>query len=175
MLAEEMANQANTIHRKIESDSEDVSGVIKLTVSEVCAKRFVLPVIRDFKRDYPDVDFKLIAAEEVLNLAGRKADIAIHAVPNALADDEVNRLLNAFPLERPSCRRGYAMVRCALDLGMRAGEIAKLALANIDWPTNIRGLLIGTGSGLAPLYGIIRDALSQGHTGPSICFTAAAT
>ena len=27
-------------------------------------------------------------------------------------------------------------------------------------------LLIGTGSGLAPLYGIIRDALGQGHTGP---------
>jgi NAD(P)H-flavin reductase/ferredoxin len=27
-------------------------------------------------------------------------------------------------------------------------------------------MLIGTGSGLAPLYGIIRDALSQGHTGP---------
>lgn len=27
-------------------------------------------------------------------------------------------------------------------------------------------ILIGTGSGLAPLYGIIRDALSQGHTGP---------
>lgn len=27
-------------------------------------------------------------------------------------------------------------------------------------------LLIGTGSGLAPLYGIVRDALSQGHTGP---------
>ena len=27
-------------------------------------------------------------------------------------------------------------------------------------------LLIGTGSGLAPLYGIIRDALSQGHSGP---------
>ncbi len=26
-------------------------------------------------------------------------------------------------------------------------------------------LLIGTGSGLAPLYGIVRDALSQGHTG----------
>jgi len=27
-------------------------------------------------------------------------------------------------------------------------------------------LLIGTGSGLAPLLGIVRDALSQGHTGP---------
>jgi len=27
-------------------------------------------------------------------------------------------------------------------------------------------LLLGTGSGLAPLYGIVRDALSQGHRGP---------
>jgi integrase/recombinase XerC len=54
-------------------------------------------------------------------------------LPKALTDDEVNRLLNAFPPELPSCRRGYAMVRCALDLGMRVGEIAKLALADIDW------------------------------------------
>ncbi|EIC28854.1 MULTISPECIES: LysR family transcriptional regulator [Methylomicrobium] len=79
-LAEVMANQANAIYRKVESDSEDISGLIKVTVSDVCAKRFVLPVIRDFKRDYPDVDFELIAAEEVLNLAGREADIAIHAL-----------------------------------------------------------------------------------------------
>lgn len=27
-------------------------------------------------------------------------------------------------------------------------------------------LMIGTGSGLAPLYGILRDALGRGHTGP---------
>jgi CDP-4-dehydro-6-deoxyglucose reductase len=27
-------------------------------------------------------------------------------------------------------------------------------------------LLVGTGTGLAPLYGILRDALAQGHTGP---------
>ncbi|MGJ0427718.1 LysR family transcriptional regulator [Methylobacter sp.] len=80
MLAEEMAHKANAIHRKIESDSEDVSGLIKVTVSDVCSKRFVMPVIRDFKRDHPDVDFELIAAEEVLNLAGREADIAIQAI-----------------------------------------------------------------------------------------------
>lgn len=79
-LAEEMEIQANNIHRKIESDSEDISGLIKVTVSDVCAKRFVLPVIRDFKRDHPDVDFELIAAEEVLNLAGREADIAVQAI-----------------------------------------------------------------------------------------------
>ena len=33
-------------------------------------------------------------------------------------------------------------------------------------------LLAGTGTGLAPLYGIVRDALSQAHTGQSGCFTA---
>ncbi|MDP1166043.1 hypothetical protein Q6281_31615, partial [Klebsiella pneumoniae] len=27
-------------------------------------------------------------------------------------------------------------------------------------------ILIGTGSGIAPLHGILRDALRQGHTGP---------
>jgi site-specific recombinase XerD len=55
------------------------------------------------------------------------------SLPKALTDAEVDRLLNAFPPELPSCRRGYAMVRCALDLGLRANEIAKLALADIDW------------------------------------------
>ncbi|BBA36604.1 putative oxygenase [Methylocaldum marinum] len=36
-------------------------------------------------------------------------------------------------------------------------------------------LLIGTGSGLAPLYGIIRDALAQGHTGPIRLFHGSRT
>lgn len=36
-------------------------------------------------------------------------------------------------------------------------------------------LLIGTGTGLAPLYGIVRDALSQGHTGPIWLFHGALT
>ena len=34
-------------------------------------------------------------------------------------------------------------------------------------------LLIGTGTGLAPLYGILRDALQQGHTGPIHLFHGA--
>lgn len=36
-------------------------------------------------------------------------------------------------------------------------------------------LLAGTGTGLAPLYGVIRDALRQGHTGPIHLFHGAAT
>ena len=34
-------------------------------------------------------------------------------------------------------------------------------------------LLIGTGTGLAPLYGIVRDALRSGHRGPNHLFHGA--
>lgn len=55
------------------------------------------------------------------------------SLPRALSPTEIERLLNAFPPHLPSRRRGYAMVRCALDMGLRIGEIAKLELSDIDW------------------------------------------
>ncbi len=53
-------------------------------------------------------------------------------LPRALKPDEVQRLLGAFPNGRWP-RRGYAIVRCALDMGLRAGEIANLSIDDIDW------------------------------------------
>ncbi len=54
------------------------------------------------------------------------------SLPRALKPDEVQRLLGALP---NGCwpRRGYAIVRCALDMGLRAGEIANLLIGDIDW------------------------------------------
>ena len=54
---------------------------------------------------------------------------------------------------------------------LRTGDTVRISQAtgtayytNRGWD---RGLcLLGTGSGLAPLYGIVRDALHQGHVGP---------
>ncbi len=54
------------------------------------------------------------------------------SLPRALGPDEVQRLLGAFPNGRGP-RRGYAIVRCALDMGLRAGEIANLAIDDVDW------------------------------------------
>ena len=54
------------------------------------------------------------------------------SLPRALKPDEVQRLLGAFPSGRWP-RRGYAIVRCALDMGLRAGEIANLSIDDIDW------------------------------------------
>jgi integrase len=54
------------------------------------------------------------------------------SLPRALKPDEVQRLLGALPNGRWP-RRGYAIVRCALDMGLRAGEIANLLIGDIDW------------------------------------------
>ena len=54
------------------------------------------------------------------------------SLPRALKPHEVQRLLGAFPSGRWP-RRGYAIVRCALDMGLRAGEIANLSIDEIDW------------------------------------------
>ncbi|MEO6974813.1 MAG: tyrosine-type recombinase/integrase [Gallionella sp.] len=54
-------------------------------------------------------------------------------LPRALKPGGVDRLLNYFTTSRRWPKRGYAIVRCALDLGLRAGEIAHLMLDDIDW------------------------------------------
>jgi site-specific recombinase XerD len=55
------------------------------------------------------------------------------SLPRALKPDEVERLLNSFTPDLRSPKRGYAIVRCALDLGLRSCEIAHLMLSDIDW------------------------------------------
>ena len=56
------------------------------------------------------------------------------SLPKALSSTEVQRLVDSLGWEGPSARRADAMVRLALDLGLRRGEIARLALEDIDWP-----------------------------------------
>jgi len=55
------------------------------------------------------------------------------SLPHALKPDEVERLLNSFTDDLRWPKRGYAIVRCALDLGLRAGEIAHLMIDDVDW------------------------------------------
>lgn len=55
------------------------------------------------------------------------------SLPRALKSDEVEHLLNSFTADLRSSKRGYAIVRCALDLGLRSCEIAHLMLNDIDW------------------------------------------
>ena len=55
------------------------------------------------------------------------------SLPKTLSSAEVARLEAALGGEGTSARRSDAMVRCALDLGLRRGEVAGLSLDDIDW------------------------------------------
>lgn len=69
----------------------------------------------------------------LLGVISSPAHWGLASLPRGLQPAEVDRLLDSFTSSVPSRRRGYAIVRCALDMGLRSGEIAKLQLADIDW------------------------------------------
>jgi integrase len=55
------------------------------------------------------------------------------SLPRALKPDEIERLLESFSTKYRWPKRSYAIIRCALDLGLRSGEIAGLKISDIDW------------------------------------------
>jgi integrase/recombinase XerC len=69
----------------------------------------------------------------LVGVIAKPAHWSLASLPRALSDVEASRLLSSFVASLPSPRRGYAMVRCALDMGLRSSEVAMLQLADIDW------------------------------------------
>jgi integrase/recombinase XerD len=55
------------------------------------------------------------------------------SLPDVLSQTEIDQLLGSFDAAVPSCKRAYAMVRCLADLGLRASEVARLQLDDLDW------------------------------------------
>lgn len=71
--------------------------------------------------------------EHLLPLVVSPAHWRLATLPQTLSQAEVEQLLGAFPPEVPSRRRAYAMVRCVVDLGLRASEVTGLCLDDINW------------------------------------------
>jgi integrase/recombinase XerC len=69
----------------------------------------------------------------LLGVIASPARWALATLPRALTPQEVQRLMTHCEQTRSSPRRLLAMVRLALDLGLRGGEIARLELCDIDW------------------------------------------
>jgi site-specific recombinase XerD len=57
----------------------------------------------------------------------------LSGLPRALMPEEIERLLSAFDRKHPEGQRDYAMARCLVDLGLRAGEAARLRLDDVNW------------------------------------------
>jgi site-specific recombinase XerD len=80
--------------------------------------------------------FRATSGDPVHGLIGvlsHPANWPLASLPKALSRNEVDCLVASLDQTGPSAHRTAAMVRCALDLGLRRGEIAKLQLDDIDW------------------------------------------
>src|SRR5580658_10605383 len=55
------------------------------------------------------------------------------SLPKRLTDQELKQFLAAFDRTTVDGRRNYPMARCLVDLGLRAGEVARLKLEHFDW------------------------------------------
>ena len=61
------------------------------------------------------------------------ASWSLSSLPKTLTVEEVEQLVGSLGQPGRSMRRADAIVRCALDLGLRSGEVARLSLNDIDW------------------------------------------
>jgi integrase/recombinase XerC len=80
--------------------------------------------------------FRVTRGDQVHGLIGvvsYPANWQLASLPKALSGAEVARLVGSLGQGDPSARRADAIVRCALDLGLRSSEVAKLGLDDIDW------------------------------------------
>lgn len=65
------------------------------------------------------------------------ANWQLASLPTSLKPAEVAQLIASLGQTGPSMRRADAMVRCAMDLGLRIGEISRLSLNDIDWASGM--------------------------------------
>jgi integrase/recombinase XerC len=61
------------------------------------------------------------------------ANWSLSSLPKTLTVEEVEQLVGSLGQPGSSMRRADAIVRCALDLGLRSCEVAHLGLDDIDW------------------------------------------
>jgi len=62
--AEHMAEEADIIGRYVVADSQELSGLLRITVADVCTQHLVTPALKAFTQQYPDVDLEVIATSD---------------------------------------------------------------------------------------------------------------
>jgi integrase/recombinase XerD len=93
----------------------------------------------------------------------RAADWRLARLPRVLTEDELAAFLAAFDRTTALGRRDYAIALCLSGLGLRAGEVARLTLDDVDWRAGTIALAPGKsrrGERL-PLPAYIAEALAD--------------
>lgn len=69
----------------------------------------------------------------LIGVTSYPANWQLASLPKALTHHEIDRLIAALDHDGATARRTAAIVHCALDLGLRSGEVANLGLDDINW------------------------------------------
>jgi integrase len=75
------------------------------------------------------------AVHGLVGVLSYPANWRLSSLPKTLTGEEVAKLIGALGQPGRSMRRADAIVRCALDLGLRCGEVARIGLDDINWRT----------------------------------------
>jgi len=73
------------------------------------------------------------AVHGLIGVLSYPANWQLSSLPKTLTAEEVEQLVGSLGKPGRSMRRADAIVRCALDLGLRSGEVARIGLDDIDW------------------------------------------
>jgi integrase len=93
-----------------------------------------LKVIAEALRAY--IQFRALLGDPVQHLASAVPSVAnwrLANLPRVLSEADILQFLRSFDQSAPSGKRAYAMARCLTDLALRANEVVRLRLEDIDW------------------------------------------
>ena len=97
---QKMDEEVHSISRLAMADRKELSGKIRVTAVDVSIQRMLLPGLRRFMRDHPEITIELIASDISFNLAVHEADIAFRATneppPNVLGTRVGNFALSIY-------------------------------------------------------------------------------
>jgi DNA-binding transcriptional LysR family regulator len=80
--ASQMEQAEHNILRQLQGAKTELSGVLKITASQLLIANFLAPVIDRFTKTYPSVDLRILATTELLDLTRLEADLAIRISRN---------------------------------------------------------------------------------------------
>jgi len=117
--AAKMENAEQALMRTLQGSETLLSGALTITAPQLLIANFLAPVIDQFVKTYPKVDLRILATNDLLDLARREADLAIRISRNPGDTLTGLRLLNQ-----------HTASFCSPDI---AARIAENPSAMIDW------------------------------------------
>lgn len=96
--AERVEAEVEALERRLSGQDLRLTGSLRLTAPDDIAEAVVMPLLAEFRRQYPDITVELAIDNRMLNLTRREADIALRPTrrpPEILAGRRIGALASA--------------------------------------------------------------------------------